>query len=52
MSVRDTRPSLLNRLRKRGDRTGWRRFFEKYWRLIYSISRKCGLSERDAEDIV
>ena len=48
----DTPPSLLVRLRDRGDHLGWQRFFEQYWRLIHSFARSCGLSADDAEDVV
>ncbi|MFQ5474173.1 MAG: RNA polymerase sigma factor [Dehalococcoidia bacterium] len=48
----DTPPSLLIRLRDADDHRGWQRFFEQYWRLIYSFARKCGLPPRDCEDIL
>jgi len=50
--MRDTPPSLLMRLRDADDHRGWQRFFEQYWRLIYSFARQCGLRPRDCEDIL
>ena len=47
-----TRPTMLNRLRDAQDRQSWRQFFERYWRLIYSFARRCGLSPADSEDVV
>lgn len=48
----DTWPSLLARLRDADDRQSWRCFFARYWRLIYSFARRCGLPPSDAEDVV
>lgn len=47
-----TRASLLNRLRDVGDSDSWRTFFEMYWRLLYNVARKSGLSDGDAQDVV
>jgi RNA polymerase sigma-70 factor (ECF subfamily) len=47
-----TRTSLLGRLRDVGDDASWRTFFETYWRLIYNVARKSGLSDEDAQDVV
>ena len=47
-----TRSSLLGRLRNVGDEASWRTFFETYWRLIYNVARKSGLSDSDAQDVV
>jgi RNA polymerase sigma factor (sigma-70 family) len=47
-----TRRSLLSRLRDIGDDMSWRVFFETYWRLIYNVARKSGLSDDDAQDVV
>ena len=41
-----TRQSLLVRLKNWEDQTGWLDFFTKYWRLIYSVARRSGLSRR------
>ncbi|MHB1308922.1 MAG: RNA polymerase sigma factor [Limisphaerales bacterium] len=47
-----TRASLLVRLKDRGDQASWQEFFDTYWRLIYSVARKAGLSEDEAQDVV
>src|SRR4029077_10942895 len=47
-----TRRSLLTRLKNWDDQEGWKRFFDTYWRLIYSVAIKSGLSDTDAQDIV
>ena len=46
-----TRQSLLSRLRE-WDSTGWREFFDTYWRLIYNVARKAGLADAEAQDVV
>jgi len=47
-----TRYSLLSRLQNRDDQDSWKDFFETYWRLIYSIALKSGLTEAEAQDAV
>ena len=47
-----TRYSLLSRLENWDDQESWRVFFDTYWRLIYSIALKSGLTEAEAEDVV
>lgn len=47
-----TRRSLLTRLRDLDDRDGWQEFFDTYWRLIYSVARRAGLSESESQDVV
>ena len=47
-----TRESLLHRLRDWDDEKGWRDFFETYWKLIYGVARKAGLSDAEAQDAV
>jgi len=47
-----TRRTLLSRLRNWDDRESWRDFFDTYWRLIYSVCSRSGLSENDAQDVV
>jgi RNA polymerase sigma-70 factor (ECF subfamily) len=47
-----TRRSLLSRLRSADDHVSWADFFETYWRLIYSVALKSGLSDQDAQDVV
>lgn len=47
-----TRVSLLLRLRDLDDTTSWRAFFDRYWRLLYTVSRAAGLDDADAQDVV
>jgi RNA polymerase sigma-70 factor (ECF subfamily) len=47
-----TRTSLLGRLRDLDDEVSWRTFFDTYWRLIYNVARKSGLTDTEAQDIV
>jgi RNA polymerase sigma-70 factor (ECF subfamily) len=51
-SLLQTRQSLLSRLRDWQDQAGWREFFDTYWRLIYSVARRSGLSDAQAQDVV
>jgi RNA polymerase sigma factor (sigma-70 family) len=47
-----TRYSLLSRLQNWDDQESWRSFFDTYWRLIYSIAIKSGLTDAEAQDVV
>jgi RNA polymerase sigma-70 factor (ECF subfamily) len=47
-----TRYSLLTRLQKWDDQESWKDFFDTYWRLIYSLALKSGLTEHEAQDVV
>ena len=47
-----TQKSLLLRLRDWNDQTGWKAFFDTYWRLIYAVARHAGLSDAEAQDVV
>ena len=47
-----TRASLLHRLRDWDDKSSWQEFFNIYWRLIYGLARKAGLSDAEAQDVV
>jgi RNA polymerase sigma-70 factor (ECF subfamily) len=47
-----TRRSLVSRLRRWDDGASWEDFFNTYWRLIYSVAIKSGLSDQEAEDVV
>jgi RNA polymerase sigma factor (sigma-70 family) len=47
-----TRYSLLSRLQNWDDQESWRFFFDTYWRFIYSIALKSGLTEAEAQDVV
>ena len=47
-----TRQSLLSRLRDWQDQGSWKDFFDTYWRLIYGVARKSGLTDAEAQDVV
>ena len=47
-----TRSSLVRRLHQWDDDGGWQDFFDTYWKLIYSVAIKAGLSDVEAEDLV
>lgn len=47
-----TRSSLIQRLHDWNDQDGWRDFFDTYWKLIYAVALKAGLSDAEARDVV
>ncbi len=47
-----TRATLINRLKNWQDQAGWQEFFDTYWRLIYGIAVKSGLTGTEALDVV
>jgi RNA polymerase sigma factor (sigma-70 family) len=47
-----TRLSLIERLADWNDRARWQEFFDTYWRLIYNVARKSGLTDSEAQDAV
>jgi|ERR1043166_2592426 RNA polymerase sigma-70 factor (ECF subfamily) len=47
-----TRQSLLGRLKDWEDQESWRDFFDTYWKLIYGVALKSGLTEPEAQDVV
>src|SRR5712691_10928176 len=47
-----TRASLLERLKDLGDQTSWNEFYQTYRELIYSVARKAGLNEIEADEVV
>lgn len=47
-----TRHSLIGRLADWQDQARWQEFFDTYWRLIYSVARRAGLSDAEAHDVV
>jgi RNA polymerase sigma factor (sigma-70 family) len=47
-----TRATLLNRMKNWNDQSSWQEFFDLYWRLIYGVARKAGLSDPEAQDVV
>ena len=47
-----TRASLIHRLGDWQDQSSWQQFFDTYWKLIYGVARKAGLSDAEAQDVV
>ena len=47
-----TRRSLLSRLKDWDDQESWRDFFNTYWKLIYGVASKAGLTDAEAQDVV
>ena len=42
------RRKLLGRLRQRAGLGSWQEFFGNYWRFLYAVARRAGLSEVEA----
>lgn len=47
-----TRTTLLHRLKDWQDESSWQDFFDTYWKLIYGVAIKAGLTESEAHDVV
>jgi RNA polymerase sigma-70 factor (ECF subfamily) len=47
-----TRRTLLSRLKRWDDQGSWREFFDTYWKFLYCVAVKSGLSDADARDVV
>ena len=47
-----TRATLLYRLKDWQDQSSWQEFFDTYWKLIYGVARKAGLTDAEAQDVV
>jgi len=47
-----TRATLLQRLKDWQDRSSWQEFFDTYWKLIYGVARKAGMTVDEAQDVV
>ena len=47
-----TRQTLLAKLKDLDNHTSWSEFFEIYWRLIYNVALKAGLSDPEAQEVV
>jgi RNA polymerase sigma-70 factor (ECF subfamily) len=44
--------SLIGRLKDLDDQQGWRQFYDTYWRLVFGVAIKSGLTEAEAQDVV
>ena len=47
-----TRASLIQRLKNWEDQASWQEFFDTYWKLIYGVARKAGMTDVEAQDVV
>jgi RNA polymerase sigma factor (sigma-70 family) len=47
-----TRATMLGRMKNWNDQSSWQEFFDIYWKLIYGVARKAGLSDAEAQDVV
>jgi RNA polymerase sigma-70 factor (ECF subfamily) len=47
-----TRASLIGRLKDWQDQASWQEFFDIYWKLIYGVARRAGLSDDEAQEVV
>ena len=47
-----TRWTLIGRLKNLDDQESWREFFDLYWKLIYGVAIKSGLTQTEAQDVV
>jgi len=47
-----TRQTLLNRLKDWKDQDSWQEFYDVYWRLIFNVARRAGLTHAEAQDVV
>src|SRR5436190_2636889 len=47
-----TRATLIERLKNWQDQASWQEFFDTYWKLIYGVARKAGMTEVEAQDVV
>jgi RNA polymerase sigma-70 factor (ECF subfamily) len=47
-----TRATLIQRLKDWQDQSSWQDFFDTYWKLIYSVAIKGGLTATEAQDVV
>src|SRR5207244_11129862 len=50
--LRPTRWTLIERLKNWDDQESWRQFFDTYWKLIYGVAIKSGLTHPEAQDAV
>src|ERR1035437_2390243 len=47
-----TRATLIQRLKDWQDQSSWQDFFDTYWKLIYGVATKGGLTKAEAQDVV
>jgi RNA polymerase sigma factor (sigma-70 family) len=47
-----TRTTLIDRLKNWQDQRSWQDFFDTYWKLIYGVARKSGLTDTESQEVV
>ena len=47
-----TRATLLQRLKNWQDESSWQEFFDTYWKLIYGVAIKSGMTDVEAQEVV
>jgi RNA polymerase sigma-70 factor (ECF subfamily) len=47
-----TSVTLLKRIQNLEDRDGWQRFYDAYWKLIYTVATRAGLTPAEAQEVV
>lgn len=47
-----TRAALIGRLKDWRDHASWELFYETYWRFIFRVATKSGLTEAESDDVV
>ena len=47
-----SRATLIQRLKDWQDQSSWQDFFDTYWKLIYGVAIKGGLTAAEAQDVV
>jgi RNA polymerase sigma factor (sigma-70 family) len=47
-----TRTTLIDRLKNWQDQRSWQDFFNTYWKLIYGVARKSGLTDTEGQEVV
>ena len=47
-----TRQSLLSRLKDYDDNDSWHEFFYTYWKLIYGMAMRSGLTDAESQEVV
>jgi len=51
-TTHQTRATLIRRLKDWQDQASWQEFFDTYWRLIYGVARKAGMTDAEAQDVL
>ncbi|MCX6911315.1 MAG: sigma-70 family RNA polymerase sigma factor [Verrucomicrobia bacterium] len=52
LDANKTSITLLQRIKNLEDHDGWQRFYDAYWKLIYSVATRAGLTPSEAQEVV